>query len=170
MFDVTNKIYTNSLKEDINEALSLGKVIVSISINNNEYPKKIYSRSPWILKLENNKATLHFTSTNKEAKKVIDLEDSIFYLEVDKGFNNAPGPFMTQTICFELSIKHNDITYSFICEDLNAIPEVLKFIENNKIAYVDNHKLNDLYKEFELQEVSQILYDQLDNIKDKTLV
>ena len=167
MLDVTNKTLTNSFKGDIDEALNNGKVIVSISINGNEYPSKTYSRSPWILFMDGKEIKIYNNRDKKVCKKDLILDIAEITLGVAKGFNNVPGIFMTQSLCFEMSIRIENKDYCFICEDLKQIPEILKLLQKNNILYRDPYNLEQLYGENDSREVVDILYSKIKEIHDK---
>ncbi len=167
MLDFTNKSLTNSLKWDIEEALNTGSVIVSISINGDEYPSKMYSRSPWILLMDGKEIKIYNNRDKKTCKKTLILDSAEITLGVAKGFNNAPGKFMTQSLCFEMSIIIENKKYCFICEDLKSIPETLKLLQKNNILYRDPCNLEQLYNENDSKEVVDILYSKIKETQDK---
>lgn len=167
MLDVTNKTLTNSLKGDIEEALNTGKVIVSISINGNQYPSKMYSRSPWILLMDGKEIKIYNNRDKKTCKKALILDSAEITLEVAKGFNNAPGKFMTQSLCFEMSIRIEEENYCFVCEDLKPIPETLELLQKSNILYRDPYNLEQLYNQNDSKEVIDILYSKIKDIQDK---
>lgn len=161
MLDVTNKTLTNSLNGDIEEALNTGKVIASISINGSQYPSKMYSRSPWILLMDGKEIKIYNNRDKKVCKKTLILDSAEITLGIERGFNNAPGKFMTQSLCFEMSVRIENKNYCFNCEDLKPIPEILKLLQNNNILYRDPYNLEQLYNENDSKEVIDILYSKI---------
>ena len=69
MLDFTSKSLTNSLKSNLDDALKSGKVIVSVIINGKEFPRKMYSRSPWALGVDDVEVKIYTNSTKKISKK-----------------------------------------------------------------------------------------------------
>lgn len=167
MLDVTNNTLTNSLKGNIDEVLNTGKVIASISINRKQYPSKIHSRSPWILLMEGREIKIYDNRDKKICKKILMLDLAEINLGVAKGFNNAPGIFMTQSLCFEMNVRIENKEYCFICEDLKPIPEVIKWLKENDMLYRDYYNLEQLYSENNSEEVVEILYNKIKEIQYK---
>lgn len=158
---------SNSLKRDIDDALNSGKVIVSVSINGNDYPGKMYSRSPWILLIGGAEIKIYNNRDKKVLKNISTLDITKINLRVAKGFNNAPGIFMTQSLCLEMDVRINNKNYCLICEDLRPIPEILKWLKENNIFYIDSYNLEQLYNENDVKEVVNILYSKIQEIQER---
>lgn len=69
MLDFTSKSLTNSLKSNLDDALKSSKVIVSVIINGKEFPRKMYSRSPWALGVDAVEVKIYTNNTKKISKK-----------------------------------------------------------------------------------------------------
>ena len=167
MLDFTSKSLTNSLKSNLDDALKSGKVIVSVIINGKEFPRKMYSRSPWALGVDDVEVKIYTNSTKKISKKIPVSDIDEIALRVAKGFNNAPGIFMTQTLCLEMDMKIKEENYQFICEDLGVIPSVFKWIQKNTINYTDFYNLENLYDENNEKEAIDILYSKIEEIQGR---
>lgn len=165
MFDFTSKGVTNSLKSNLDDALKSGEVIVSVEINGSKFPKKMYCRSLWALRVSDTELKI-FNNKTKEISKQIFISDiNSIDLKVARGFNNAPGKFMTQTLCLKMDVNTGDRIYQFICEDLGVIKGILSWVQENNIEFTDSYDLVKLYNENNSKEVIEILYSKLQEIQ-----
>ncbi|SCJ89626.1 Uncharacterised protein [uncultured Clostridium sp.] len=161
------KSYRNSLKGNLKEAVNGGKVIISIVINNKRFPSKLYSRSSWVIELSDIEIKVINERKKEMARELLITDIDKVSINVSKGFNNAPGPYMTQTICCEIAVNIRENEYYFICEDLKVIPVLLKWMKENKINYIDSYNLEELYNSKEEKEVIEILYNNIKEITDR---
>lgn len=127
----------------------------------------MYSRSPWELGMDDAEVKIYNNSTKKISKKISVSDINEIDLRVAKGFNNAPGIFMTQTLCLKIDMKIEEENYQFICEDLGAIPLVFKWMQRNNINYTDFYNLENLYDENNEKEAIDILYSKIEEIQGR---
>ena len=167
MFDFTSKTLTNSLKSNLDDALKSGKVIISVSINENEFPKKMNCRSSWVLEVDDKELKISNNRTKKLSKQISISDINNIDLSVAKGFNNAPGIFMSQTLCLLIDINIGDITYQLICEDLDVIQPILSWVQQNNIRFTDSYDLVKLYSENSSKEAIDILYSKIQEIQGR---
>lgn len=167
MFDFTSKALTNSLKSNLDDALKSGKVIVSVGINGEEFPKKMYCRSSWALGLNDTELKISNNRTKEVSKQISVSDINSIELNVAKGFNNAPGKFMSQTLCLEMTINIGETTYQLICEDLGVIQPMLSWGQKNNIKFTDSYDLVKLYSENNPKEAVDILYSKLQEIQGR---
>lgn len=167
MFDFTSKALTNSLKSNLDDALKSGKIIVSVGINGKEFPGKMYCRSSWVLGLNDTELKISNNRTKKVSKQISVSDINNIELSVAKGFNNAPGQFMRQTLCLEMAINIGETTYQLICEDLGAIQPILSWVQENNINFTDSYDLVKLYSENNSKEAVDILYSKIQEIQGR---
>lgn len=167
MFDFTSKALTNSLKSNLDDALKSGKVIVSVEISGKEFPGKMYCRSSWVLGLNDTELKISNNRTKRVSKQISVSDITNIELSVAKGFNNAPGQFMRQTLCLEMAINIGEITYQLICEDLGVIQPMLLWVQENNIKFTDSYDLVKLYSENNSKEAIDILYSKLQEIQGR---
>ena len=167
MFDFTSKALTNSLKSNLDDALKSGKVIVSIRIHDKDFPGKMYSRSLWVLEFDDKEFKIFNNKTKKVFQQISLLDIDHIQLNVAKGYNNAPGRFMTQTLCLEIAVNMQEKTYQFICEDLGVIKPMLSWLKENNIEFIDTNHLVNLYNEHDAREAVDILYSQIHDIQGR---
>lgn len=161
------KSYRNSLKGDLKEAVNGGKVIISISMGNNRFPSKTYSRSHWVVELSDMEIRIINERRKEIAKEMLITDIDKVTINVAKGFNNAPGQYMTQTICCEIAVNINEKEYCFICEDLKVIPLLLKWMKENNIRYIDPYNLEGMYSSKEEKDVIELLYNNIKEIPER---
>lgn len=161
MTDLFNKAFTNSLKNNLDEVLSGVQTIVAISINNKRYPNKMYSKSHWILELDDMGLKIANDSTKITPKEILLSDIITFNVEATKGFNNAPGMFMTTNLRCEIEVKTKDQQCNFICEDLSVLPTLFLWLKDNDINFTDSLGLMELYEDNKSEEVFDMIFNRL---------
>lgn len=159
--------YKNSLKTNFDEAIKGGKIIVSFLMEGKRVPGKMYCRSPWVVELNDTEIKIVNDMTKKVSKKVSVSDIEEVAVKVVKGFNNAPGKFMTQSISCEMQVNINEKEYCFICEDLHVVPILFKWLKRNNLNYKDLYDLEKLYNEMDEKEVVEILYSKISEISER---
>lgn len=158
MFDFSKKNSTNSLK---NNPSKDKKIIISMIVYGKRYPEKMYSKSPWIIELNDSEIKGYSSVSKFLSKKMKTSEISNIDIKVIKGFNNLPGKPMTQSLACEFSVKFEGDVYVFICEDLDVIKPLLTWLKNNNLKFTDSSNLEKLYKENEAKQVIEILHKNI---------
>lgn len=160
MFDFLNKNYTNNLKSNPSKDK---KIIISVIVYGKRYPEKMYSKSPWIIELNDSEINGYSSISKKLSKKIAISDINQIYVKVTKDYNNAPGKFTTQSLACEFSVKFDGDVYTFICEDLNVIPILFNWLRNNNLKFIDSYNLEKLYKNNNPNKAIEILYKNIES-------
>lgn len=127
------------------------KNFIYLIINNKKYPSKPLNNPMWVLEIKPSEIKGYSTISKFISKKFRLSEINNMGVNIYKNSTH-------KVLGCEFNLTFQKEDFSFICEDLDFIPDLFKWLRSNNLNFKDEHNLEKLFSENTLSEIKKSLY------------